>query len=268
MTTLHTLASGSSGNSSLLTREHTHVLLDAGISCRRITAALRILGLSLADLSAVFITHTHSDHIKGIQTLSKHCDVPVFASEQTCRELAQRVTGISPRLRPFSWHKILQVGAFTVTPFPTSHDAPGSSGYRFDNIGVLTDSGYVTDEARETLEGCRTLVLEANHDIERLCNGPYPYFLKQRILSAKGHLSNDAAAEFAVTEARSGTKEIILAHLSAENNTPELALSAVCGALKTSGLSSRVTVAPRSDISACYQAEESCSGSPSCALEN
>lgn len=268
MTTLHTLASGSSGNSSLLTREHTNVLLDAGISCRRITVVLRNLGLSLTDLSAVFITHTHSDHISGMQTLSKHCDVPVFASEQTCRELARRVAGISPRLCPFSRYETLRVGAFTVTPFPTSHDAPGSSGYRFDNIGVLTDSGYVTDEARETLEGCQTLVLEANHDVERLCNGPYPYFLKRRILSAEGHLSNDAAAAFAVMEAHSGTKEIILAHLSAENNTPELALSAVCGALKTSGLSSRVTVAPRNDVSVCYQTEEPCSESPFCALEN
>ena len=256
LTTLHTFASGSSGNAALLSRGRTNVLLDAGISCRRIRTALRKMDLDLFDLSAIFITHTHSDHISGMQTLLKNCDVPVYASRRTCSELAYRIAGIEPRLRPLRWGESLPIESLTVTPFPTSHDAPGSTGYRFDDLGVLTDSGYVTEEAHAVLSGCSLLMLEANHDIDKLRNGSYPYYLKQRILSDQGHLSNEAAAEFAVELARSGTREFLLAHLSAENNTPELALGTVSGALNAAGLTSRLSVAPRSCTSNCYQAED------------
>lgn len=256
MTTLHTLASGSSGNAALLSHNGTSVLLDAGISCRRIRSALRTMDLDLPDLSAIFITHTHSDHISGMQTLTKNCDVPIYASRRTCAELEYRIAGINSRLCPFCWQQSFAVGGFTVTPFPTSHDAPGSTGYRFDDVGVLTDSGYVTEEAHEVLSGCSLLMLEANHDIDRLRSGPYPYFLKRRILGEQGHLSNEAAAEFAVELANSGTQEFLLAHLSAENNTPDLALDAVSGALNTAGLTPRLSVAPRSCTSGCFQTED------------
>ena len=256
LTTLHTLASGSSGNAALLSREGTSVLLDAGISCRRIRTALRTMDLDLFDLSAIFITHTHSDHISGMQTLLKNCDVPVYASQRTCSELAYRIAGIEPRLHSLRWEESLSIESLTVTPFPTSHDAPGSTGYRFDDLGVLTDSGYVTEEAHAVLAGCSLLMLEANHDIDKLRSGPYPYYLKQRILSNQGHLSNAAAAEFAVELASSGTREFLLAHLSAENNTPELAIDTVSDALNAAGLTPRLSVAPRSCISDCYQTED------------
>jgi phosphoribosyl 1,2-cyclic phosphodiesterase len=256
LTTLHTLASGSSGNAALLSRNGTYVLLDAGISCRRITAALRTLELTPEDLSAVFITHTHSDHICGMQTLMNRWDLPVCASEETCRQLEYRIAGVAPRLRPFRWGETLRLGAFTVTPFPTSHDAPGSAGYRFDEAGVLTDSGRVTEEARTALAGAELLLLESNHDVDRLRSGPYPYYLKQRILSDRGHLSNDDAARFAVEEAAGGARQIVLAHLSAENNTPELAREAVASALADAGLAPRLTVAPRSELSGAYRTEE------------
>ncbi len=176
MTSVHTLASGSSGNALLLDWGGGRLLVDAGISCRRIGQSLRVLGLELRDLDAVCITHTHSDHISGLQTLLKKTDCPVCATAPAGEALLRRLTGLEGRLReaaaPFS------VGDCAVTPFPTSHDAPGSCGYRFDTpdggFGLLTDSGYVTPEAEAVLPGVALAVLEANHDEEALWSGPYP----------------------------------------------------------------------------------------------
>ena len=157
MTTLHTLSSGSSGNALVLSCGQTHILLDAGISCRRITAALRALGLGIEDLSAVLITHTHTDHIAGLQTLIKRCHAPIYASEATARGLSYRLAGVDGLLRPFAWDESFTVGSCRVTPFPTSHDAAGSAGYRLDtaegSVGVLTDTGFVTEEAAAALPG-------------------------------------------------------------------------------------------------------------------
>lgn len=262
MIELHTLASGSSGNALLLSRDGTHLLLDAGISCRRIAAGLGQLGLTLRDLTAVLITHTHSDHISGLQTLVNRCEIPIYASRGTAGGLAYRIAGIEPVLRPFAAGETLTVGGITVTPFETSHDAPGSTGYRMDDTGVLTDTGYVTREAEEVLSGVSLLVLESNHDVDLLRSGPYPYYLKKRILSDQGHLSNEAAGAFAVTAARAGAREIVLAHLSKENNTPQTALSAVSAALRREGFSPRLSVAPRDTLSEAYTTREAleCSG--------
>lgn len=249
MTTIHTLASGSSGNALLLRCGGTNLLLDAGISCRRIAVALRELGLALTDLNAVLITHTHSDHISGMQTLMGRTDFPVYASAQTCRELSYRLAGIDHRLQPCEYGSETSVGDCAVTPFPTSHDSPGSCGYRIDTadgaVGVLTDTGYVTAEARQTLSGAELLVLEANHDVDTLRSGPYPYYLKQRILGSAGHLSNEDAAAFAAEMAGHGTREIVLAHLSRENNTPVMARDAVERALSAAGADVTLSVAPR-----------------------
>lgn len=256
MTILHTLASGSSGNAILVSQDHTHLLVDAGISCRRIKTALAQLHLTIDDLSGILITHTHGDHIKGLQTTVKHHDVPIYASSTTANHLAYRIAGIEPRLRPVTLGQTLSVGACEVTPFETSHDAPGSTGYRVGNVGVLTDSGYVTEQAADTLAGVPLLVLEANHDVETLRCGPYPYFLKQRILSEQGHLSNDAAGSFAVSMAQQGTREIILAHLSAENNTPAIALRTVTNCLSRADFDDfPVSVAPRETLSRAYETE-------------
>jgi len=253
--TIHTIASGSEGNCLLLSAGGTHILVDAGISCRRISAALGLLGLSMADVAAVCVTHEHSDHICGLQTLVRRWEIPICANAATARQLLYRIAGIAPRLRavegPF------QLGGVTVTPFPTSHDVSGGADYRFDfdgvSVGVLTDTGYVTDGAREALAGVELLVLESNHDVERLRSGPYPYPLKLRILSDRGHLSNDAAAAFAAEMALSGTRQIVLAHLSRENNTPALALEAVSAAVADYPVT--VTVAPRGEVSQPYVAE-------------
>ena len=245
MTELHTLASGSSGNALLLSRDGTHLLLDAGISCRRITASLRELGVEVSDLDGIFITHAHSDHISGMQTLLKRTAAPVYASARACRELCCRMADAEDRLRPCN--DGVTVGGWAVTPFSTSHDSPGSAGFRFDSadgsVGVLTDTGYVTDEARAALAGTDLLVLEANHDVDTLRSGPYPYYLKRRILGSEGHLSNDDAAVFAKEMAAQGTREIVLAHLSRENNTPVMAYDAVARRLAQTDVV--VSVAPR-----------------------
>ena len=253
---LHTLASGSSGNAALLSRDGTHILLDTGISCRRIKNALQQLGLTPEDLSAIFITHCHSDHISGLNTIVKHWDVPIYASVGTCRQLDYRIAGIGKRLRTLSMEETVSMGSISATAFPTAHDAPGACGYRFDDAGFLTDTGYITDAAAEVLSGVPLLVLEANHDVEMLRSGPYPYYLKQRILGNQGHLSNEAAAEFARSCAENGTREIVLAHLSRENNTPVIARDAVARALTLLDTPPVLSVAPRDEISRCYRTEE------------
>ena len=249
MTTLHTIASGSSGNALVLACGGTCLLIDAGVSCRRIAAALGELGLGLEDLSGVLITHTHADHIGGLQTLLKRCGAPLYATVRACRELEWRFAGVEDRVRGLEWGAAAALKDCAVTPVPTTHDAPGSCGYRIDtadgSVGVLTDTGCVTEEAEALLPGVDLAVLEANHDVETLRSGPYPYYLKQRILGLEGHLCNEDAARFAVTLAEAGAAEIVLAHLSQENNTPAMARRAVETALSAAGLAPALSVAPR-----------------------
>ena len=244
-----TLASSSAGNAALVSHENTHILIDAGISCRRITQSLAALGLTPAELDAVLITHEHIDHVRGLGALMKRCAAPLCMSRGTAAALGCP----AERLRVVSSGDGFSVGSLTILPFRTSHDARESVGYRVDGDGgslaVLTDTGHITDEARDAAPGAELLLLEANHDVEMLRSGPYPHYLKQRILSEYGHLSNDAAAEFALECAEHGTGDILLAHLSAENNTPQLAEYTVGRALQAGGLSVRLAAAPRDAIS-------------------
>ncbi len=269
MTTVHTLASGSSGNALVLSWEGGRILVDAGISCRRVRQGLLALGLDLPDLAGICITHTHSDHISGLQTLLKHTDCPVYAAPEAGRDLLRRMVLLEDRLREAEGTFFVKNCA--VTAFATSHDAPGSRGYRFDTpdggFGLLTDSGFVTAEAEAVLPGVALAVLEANHDVEAVRSGPYPYFLKERILGPAGHLRNEDAAAFAVTLARAGAREIVLAHLSKENNTPAMALRAVEAALNAAGLHPRLSAAPRDGLSGAYALGGGtvCSGLPCCA---
>lgn len=245
----YTLASSSSGNAALARHGDTAVLIDAGISARRIALSLAQLGLAPRSLRAVLITHAHSDHVSGLAVFGKKYGVPVFASRGTAQFLACP----GDLLRPFDPGGAFSVGEFEVRSFRTSHDAAGSVDYRLDcasgSLGLLTDTGYVTDEAASALSGVDTLLLEANHDVETLENGPYPYHLKRRILGGQGHLSNEAAAEFALRCVMSGTRDILLAHLSAENNTPAMAEYAVARRLQAAGCSVRLGVAPRDRLS-------------------
>ena len=257
MITIHTIASGSEGNCLLVSAGTTHILLDAGISCRRISSALSELDLSLNSIDAVLITHEHSDHIGGLTTLVRRRALPVYTGAATARQLRYRIAGIEPQLRPVGPGEPFSVGDLTVTAFPTSHDVAGGLDFRFDHegagAGVLTDTGTVTEEACRILDGVDLLILESNHDVDRLLSGPYPFPLKRRILSDFGHLSNADAAAFAAELAGKGTRRFVLAHLSRENNTPQLALEAVERAVSPFGAS--VCVAPRGVLSEAYVAE-------------
>lgn len=253
MTTIRTLASGSSGNAALFSWGETHLLIDMGISCRRICRSLAALGLTPEVLSGVFITHEHGDHIGGLATYIKKYRTPIYCTPAVSRQLSYRLAGIEPLLRPVESGKCVSFGKVEMDILSTSHDCRGSAACHIrtpeGRVGYLTDTGYIPEKTGEGLLGADILVLESNHDTDMLLAGPYPYPLKKRILGTEGHLSNDAAAEFAVESVRAGTRTILLAHLSAENNTPELALLTVGSALREAGLTAELAAAPRNAMS-------------------
>ena len=260
----YTLASSSAGNAALVCHENTHILIDVGISCRRITQSLAALSLTLDDLDGILITHEHIDHVRALGTLQKKHAIPLYASFGT----AAAISYPAPYLHAFAADETFTIKDLQIRSFRTSHDAKESVGYRIESsdgsLAVLTDTGFITDDAHDAALGADMLLLESNHDVVMLKNGSYPYYLKQRILGECGHLSNEAAAEFAVECVRAGTSDILLAHLSDENNSPQLAEYTVGRALQSSGLSVRLAAAPRDTISEVHV----CRRSPSFASEN
>ncbi|UQT48726.1 MBL fold metallo-hydrolase [Flavonifractor plautii] len=222
MLELCTLASGSSGNSLLVTDGRTHVLVDAGISCRRICTGLKELGVEPTELAGVLITHEHSDHISGLTTLTKQLRLPVYASPGTGRQLCYRIAFLEELLRPVAPGRAFPSAGWRLraSPPPTTRRRawatpcpPGAEGGGGHRPG-LCDRGGASRHP-----GADLLVAEANHDVEWVQSGPYPYHLKARILGDRGHLSNEAGAELAWT-AVEGARTVVLAHLSHENNTP------------------------------------------------
>ncbi len=228
-------ASGSSGNCLLLSSGDTNILIDAGISMRRVEAALAQTGHTMREIGGVLITHEHSDHISGLRMLLKYYHVPVYAP----RTVAARLRGMLPEidgcLQVIPVGESFLLGQLFIRAFHTPHDTDESVGYRVEGDGIFalaTDMGCVTDEVLEGLAGADTVLIESNHDEEMLRYGPYPVYLKRRILSDHGHLSNDTCALLALKLAQSGTERIILGHLSRENNTPMRALDTVRGGLE------------------------------------
>ena len=249
--TLTTIASGSEGNCLLLCANDTRILLDVGISCRRILQALESLRCPVDTLDGVLLTHAHTDHTAGLASLCRRCAVPVYASAMTAAQIGMKNGALYDRITAVAPGDRFLLGDAEITVFPLSHDAAGAVDYRVDcggaSFGALTDTGYVTEEARQALCGVELLLLESNHDLTLLENGPYPYPLKERIAGRRGHLCNEDAAAFAAYLASTGTRQFVLAHLSRENNTPELALAAMEAALR--GANATVSVAPRFEIS-------------------
>lgn len=243
-------SSGSSGNCALVRTGSAALLVDAGLSMRRTKAYLAALGLSLGDLSGILITHEHSDHVGGLQMLTKYYRLLVYASGGTARALLRSGRCPEDCLHPLAAGEALALGGLRVLGFDTPHDAAEPFGYRLEDGGgalaVLTDLGCLTRQVLMGAAGCRAAVVEANHDEAMLRCGPYPYSLKQRILGNRGHLSNETGAELAYRLAEAGAGEIILAHLSRENNTPALALAA---ARRRLGPEIRLSVAPREEPS-------------------
>lgn len=223
------------------------------MSGRQLEERIKPLGLTAADLDAVLVTHEHSDHIKGIGVLSRKYNLPVFATEQTHNEMT--TLGIpAPNIHIISPDRPFEIGRVTADAFSIPHDAADPVGYRLyangEKYSVATDIGTMTDELFDSISGSHSVILEANHDIEMLTNGSYPERLKQRILGTFGHMSNDLSAKTAVALANRGTKKIMLAHLSEENNTPQLAFDTVGNALKAVGAEKDVqlTVAKRYEV--------------------
>ena len=254
MLTITTLASGSSGNALLVSGGDTHILIDAGISCRRITTALNELHIAPASLSAVLVTHEHTDHVCGLATMVKKLPVPIYASAGTAYQLTHHMGLPENRIHPFAAGDCFDIGPLHCTSFSTPHDAADSVGYTVElngcKLALVTDLGYVTDTVRHAVLGSHLVVLESNHDIDWLCSGPYPYSLKQRILGDRGHLCNEAGAQLALQAAQTGAHTIILAHLSSENNTPARAYDVCSHHLSVNGFRPDnnicLTVAPRS----------------------
>ena len=234
-----TLASGSSGNSLLICCGSTYVLLDAGISARRITSALKALGADPTRLSAVLVTHEHTDHVSGLATLTKQLGVPVYATAPTLDRLERKVPALARLGRALEAGTGFQLGELWVESFSTPHDAAGSVGYAVTGGGarmaLATDLGHLTPQVWDAAQGADLLVCETNHDEDWVRSGPYPYALKQRILGDFGHLSNEAGAELAGRAALAGTRTILLAHLSSENNTPARAREVVSRRLSARG---------------------------------
>ena len=230
---LCTLYSGSTGNAAYLETPTARILIDAGKCTRTLLSSLKSIGVDVDTLDAIFVTHEHNDHIASLEVLTKKHPVPVhILYKSALRFKDTQPEALCKCLRlyekaPFT----TQVGDVTVTSFVTPHDSRASVGYRFEffdgehtvRIGYATDIGYITEEIREGLTGCEAVVLESNHDVDMLMNGPYPYDLKLRIRGKRGHLSNRDCADFAAELAGQGTTHFLLAHLSEENNYPDLA---------------------------------------------
>ena len=235
---LYTLYSGSGGNSTFIRIGETAILIDAGRNSRALCGSLNTIGERIENISAIFITHEHSDHIAALEIISKRNKFPIFMTRQS----AQKIAPDSHIRKNLVEENIIfseKIGNVKVTSFRTSHDSLMSVGYRIEfcddegehAFGYATDTGYVSDDLRAGLMGCEAVVIECNHDEDMLMTGPYPSYLKHRVASNKGHLSNAACADLAFELVQNGTRAIMLAHLSRENNTPELAFDEVSNAI-------------------------------------
>ncbi|MDD4851284.1 MAG: MBL fold metallo-hydrolase [Gemmiger sp.] len=246
-----TLYSGSSGNCALIRQGQQYILIDMGKSCRTTLTALRSLDLAVSDCQGILITHEHSDHVSGLDTFLRHYTVPVYARADTLDMLASRGT-LPPAIDAIAVDgKPQEIGGFGVTAFPTSHDVP-CCGYRVQvegsTMALATDLGVLTPAVQENLAGCDLVAIEANYDRFSLQGGPYPYYLKVRIGSDRGHLDNRACAAEILDLIQDGCKKFALCHLSQTNNSPELAMTTVYNVLLAAGIQPGrdVTIQPQS----------------------
>lgn len=258
---LCSIASGSSGNCVYVGSDTTHLLMDVGISGKRTEAGLRELGLTMKDIDGICITHEHADHISGLGVLSRKYGVPIYATKGTAEAILQSSSvgeideSLIQIIVPDERCVIKDISLY---PIRTSHDAADPVAYRIDHdgrrVGLITDLGCYNDYTVECLRNLDLLYLEANHDVHMLQVGPYPYYLKQRILGERGHLSNESAGKLLSRLLHDGMQAIVLGHLSKENNLPELAYESVrvevtMSDTKYSGNDFPVYVAKRSEVS-------------------
>lgn len=224
------LASGSRGNATYLSDGQTAILIDAGLSGKEIQRRMAARGLDPHRLDAILVSHEHSDHIQGVGVLARRFGLSVYISKAT-HLASQRALGKLPGTCSFTCGRAFSIGSLAVHPFTTSHDAEDPAGFTIScsgaKVGLATDLGIITAVVQEHLKACDILILEANHDARMLIDGPYPWPLKQRIRGRSGHLSNDDAAALLQILRHDRLAHVILAHLSEENNTPEIAMQTV-----------------------------------------
>jgi len=230
------LFSGSSGNCIFVSSSETAVLIDAGLSGRKIEKALESIGESFDRISAILVTHEHIDHIYGAGVLSRRYNIPVYANSETWEAMRPFLGKMAPgHIRCIDVGQPLEIGDIQVKSFPIPHDAACPVGYNLfikdKKITIATDIGHINRGLLSNFEKSDMILLESNHDIEMLKTGPYPWPLKQRIMGDFGHLCNDMAGKVVAYLAEYGTKLFLLGHLSKENNFPELAYQTVCNAL-------------------------------------
>lgn len=258
---LCSIASGSSGNCIYVGSDHTHLLVDTGISKKRIDEGLNQLGVTGEEINGILITHEHSDHIQGLGVFCRKYGVPVYATKGTIQGIMNyKGLGKFPEglMREIKADQVFEVGDVKVRPFEISHDANEPTGFRMEHgeksVAVATDLGVYNDYTIENLKDLNAIVLEANHDVHMLEVGPYPYYLKKRVLGNQGHLSNELSGRLLCEILHDKLKHIVLGHLSKENNYAELAyetvkLEVTMGATPYCGDEIPLMVAARDDIS-------------------
>jgi phosphoribosyl 1,2-cyclic phosphodiesterase len=237
------LSSGSSGNSMFLSAGDTCLLIDAGLTAHAIVQSLATLNVSIADIQGVLITHEHTDHIRGAAVLAKKWHLPLYARHGTASQLSTILSDDLPvRILP---REGIRFGSLQVHTFPVPHDAAEPVGFVFEyhdmRVAVATDLGSITSHVKKALVGCQAIVLEANHDEEMLANGPYPSYLKERIRSRYGHLSNRQAARALHDAWHDELQHVVLAHISRYNNDPILARDTVAEVFSNGGPSIHLT---------------------------
>lgn len=235
------IASGSSGNSIYTASDNTHILIDAGLTGKKIEEGLEKLNVSGKIIDAVFITHEHIDHIKGAGIFSRKYDVPIYATKGTWSVMENIIGTVADKNKKYiSSDKNCIINDICIKPFKIPHDAAEPVGYSIFaedfKVTVATDLGHITDTIKQNVYNSDILLLEANHDIDMLLKGSYPYSLKERILGENGHLSNDMAGNLICDVFNEKLKYIYLGHLSCENNIPHLAYETVCNILDSKNI--------------------------------
>lgn len=260
------LASGSSGNCHYVATDETGLLVDAGLSGKYIKGALENIDVDITTITGLLVTHEHSDHIKGIGVLMRRYGIPLYITEETWKAMSCKIGKIDEKKVIFiSKNEEVEVGNIVVKSYEVSHDAVDPVGYTFrygnSKISIVTDLGHITDEIMDEIKDSDLLLIESNHDEEMLKMGSYPYYLKRRILSELGHLSNSAAGEIVVNAVKRGrVKNVLLGHLSKENNFPELAFETVKNIVEASsievGVDINIDMAYRDRVSRFYNIKQ------------
>ena len=257
------LRSGSRGNAVLVFTEKTKILIDCGISGKNVESCLNDIDIDPRELDAILVTHEHADHTNAVGIMSRRYNLPIYANTATFIAMLDKIGNVTDdNQRTFKDDTEFEIGDIGIKPFAIPHDAADPVGYSLFSgsrkISIATDMGHISDSAESALRNSDIVLLEANHEVNVLDVCGYPAYLKRRIKSDLGHLSNETAGKLAALLAMSGTRQILLGHLSAESNTPEMAFETVNGILKSNNISVGsdiiLDVATRGEISKIYHA--------------